>query len=232
VHTYILNIETSTKACSVALSENGNSIAVKEAIDLNYSHAEKLNLFIEEVMSSSNIEFSQLRAVSVSKGPGSFTGLRIGVSTAKGLSFALGIPLIGIDTLESMAVGFFNQNKCKADELLTPMIDARRKEVYMRIFDGALKPKSETEARVIDSDSFELWNAHSKIHLFGDGADKFADDFKSDNKIVVHKDFYPSAKFMSGISFEKYKAKAFEDVAYFEPYYLKDFIAIKPRKLF
>jgi tRNA threonylcarbamoyladenosine biosynthesis protein TsaB len=103
VHTYILNIETSTKACSVALSENGNSIAVKEAIDLNYSHAEKLNLFIEEVMSSSNIEFSQLSAVSVSKGPGSFTGLRIGVSTAKGLSFALGIPLIGIDTLESMA---------------------------------------------------------------------------------------------------------------------------------
>jgi len=229
---FILNIETSTKACSVALSENGNFITVKEAVDMDYSHAEKLNLFIGEVMKSSGLKFSQLSAVSVSKGPGSFTGLRIGVSTAKGLAYALAIPLISIETLKSMAVGFLSENVCQADELLVPMIDARRKEVYMQILDAGLNPKTKTEAKVIDSNSFEALYTDKKIHLFGDGVDKFAEEFNLNNRIAVHEGFYPSAQFMTGLSFQKFSAKSFEDVAYFEPYYLKDFIAIKPRKLF
>jgi tRNA threonylcarbamoyladenosine biosynthesis protein TsaB len=232
VNSYILNIETSTKACSVALSENGKLISFKEAVDLDYSHSEKLNLFLEETMITAGVKFSQLSAIAVSKGPGSYTGLRIGVSTAKGLAYALGIPLISIETLESMAVGYINQNKCKADVLLVPMIDARRKEVYMRIFDTGLNPKTKTEARVINSSSFEIWNEYAKIQLFGDGADKFAEDFKSNPGIIVKKGFYPSAKFMSELSYYKFKAKSFEDIAYFEPFYLKNFIAIKPRKLF
>jgi tRNA threonylcarbamoyladenosine biosynthesis protein TsaB len=135
VSIYILNIETSTKACSVALSENNELASFKEAVDLDYSHAEKLNLFIEEAMNTAGIKFSQLNAIAVSKGPGSYTGLRIGVSTAKGLAYALDIPLIAIETPESMASGFINQNILKADALLVPMIDARRKEVYLRVFD-------------------------------------------------------------------------------------------------
>ena len=229
---YILNIETSTKACSVSLSDNGKLLAVKEAVDMDYSHAEKLNLFIEEVMKSAGLKYSQLSAVSVSKGPGSFTGLRIGVSTAKGLAYALDIPLISIETLKSMAVGFLSENVCQADELLVPMIDARRKEVYMQIFDAGLNPNTKTEAKIIDSHSFEALYTEKKFHLFGDGAGKFAEEFNLDTRVVVHEGFYPSARFMTRLSFQKFKAKSFEDIAYFEPYYLKDFIAIKPRKLF
>lgn len=232
MNTNILNIETSTKACSVALANNGKLIAVKEAVDLDYSHAEKLNLFIGEVMKSSGLKYSQLSAIAVSKGPGSFTGLRIGVSTAKGLAYALAIPLISTETLESMAAGFLGKNKNGADELFVPMIDARRKEVYMRIFDRGLNPKSETKAEVIDSSSFKQWDAYRKIHLFGDGADKFEVDFKENSRVLIHQGFYPSAKFMVELSNQKFANKYFEDVAYFEPYYLKDFIAIKPRKLF
>lgn len=230
--TYILCIETSTKACSVALAKNGELLALKESVDQDYSHAEQLNLFIEEVMNQADIEFGQLNAISVSKGPGSFTGLRIGVSTAKGLAYALNIPLLSIDTLESMAVGFINQFPDKTNELLVPMIDARRKEVYMRIFDSEIIPKTKTKAEVIDGESFNNWEACQIIHLFGDGADKFEEDFKEDERVLVHKGFYPSAQFMTSLSDKKFKNENFEDVAYFEPYYLKEFIAIKPRNLF
>ena len=166
------------------------------------------------------------------KDPGSFTGLRIGVSTAKGLAYALNIPLLSVETLQSMAVGFTNQLTEKTDQLLVPMIDARRKEVYMRIFDSALIPKTNTAAEVIDGASFSKWHEYQEIHLFGDGADKFEEDFKEDDRVIIHKNIYPSAQYMTGISNQKFKSKAFEDVAYFEPYYLKEFIAIKPRKLF
>jgi tRNA threonylcarbamoyladenosine biosynthesis protein TsaB len=229
---HILCIETSTKACSVALARNGELLALKESVDQDYSHAEQLNLFIEEVMKQGKIEFSNLDAISVSKGPGSFTGLRIGVSTAKGIAYALNIPLISVETLESMAVGFLQSFVEDSDGLLVPMIDARRKEVYLRIYDSELNPKTETGAEVINEDSFNKWKDYKKIHLFGDGADKFDEDFKGNNQVLVHRDFYPSAKFMTGISNQKFKNKKFEDVAYFEPFYLKEFIAIKPRKLF
>ena len=229
---YILCIETSTKACSVALAKNGELLAFKESVDQDYSHAEQLNLFIEDVMKQAELEFSKLDAISVSKGPGSFTGLRIGVSTAKGLAYALNIPLLSVETLESMANGFLNGFSHDSNELFVSMIDARRKEVYMRIFDSELNPKTETAAEVIDEDSFIKWENYQKIHLFGDGADKFEEDFKENKQVLVHKDFYPSAKFMTGISNQKFIGKIFEDVAYFEPFYLKEFIAIKPRNLF
>jgi len=232
IENYILNIETSTKACSVSISNDGVLLAVKESVDMDYSHAEKLNLFIDEVIKSASLEFKQLKAIAVSKGPGSYTGLRIGVSTAKGLAYALQIPLISIDTLGSMANGFLMNSKCLKSEILVPMIDARRKEVYMRIFDFELKSLSETEAKVIDVNSFDKWSSYNSIHLFGDGADKFHDDFINDDRVVIHKKFYPSAEFMVALSYQKFKENNFEDVAYFEPFYLKDFIAIKPRKLF
>lgn len=232
MNTYILCIETSTKACSVALAINGELLALKESVDQDYSHAEQLNLFIEEVMDKGEIEFNQLNAISVSKGPGSFTGLRIGVSTAKGLAYALNIPLLSIETLESMAIGFLRKFPINTNELLVPMIDARRKEVYMSIFDSELNQKSKTKAEVIDLDFFNQWEGVQKIHLFGDGADKFEEDFKDNERVIVHKNFYPSAQFMTSLSDKKFKNKIFEDVAYFEPYYLKEFIAIKPRNLF
>ena len=232
MNTYILCIETSTKACSVALAKNGELLALKESIDKDYSHAEQLNLFIEEVMKQTGIEFKQLNAISVSKGPGSFTGLRIGVSTAKGLAYALNIPLLSVETLESMVAGFIHGHTNESKELFVPMIDARRKEVYMRIFDSALIPKTNTAAVVIDGDSFSKWHEYQELHLFGDGADKFEAEFKEDDKVNVHKNIYPSAQFMTGLSNQKFISKTFEDIAYFEPYYLKEFIAIKPRKLF
>ena len=232
MNTYILCIETSTKACSVALAKNSELLAFKESIDQDYSHAEQLNLFIEDVMKQAELEFGKLNAISVSKGPGSFTGLRIGVSTAKGLAYALNIPLLSVETLKSMANGFNQKRSNTPNELFVPMIDARRKEVYMRIFDSELVPKTKTAAEVIVKESFIKWEAYQKIHLFGDGADKFEEDFKENKQVLVHKEFYPSARFMTGISDQKFKSKNFEDVAYFEPYYLKEFIAIKPRNLF
>jgi len=232
MNNYILCIETSTKACSVALAKNGALLTFKESVDQNYSHAEQLNLFIEEVMKQAKLEFNQLDAISVSKGPGSFTGLRIGVSTAKGLAYALNIPLLSVETLESMAVGFLQQLSDKSGDLLVPMIDARRREVYLAVFDSELNAKIKTAAEVIDNDSFSKWTDYQNIHLFGDGADKFEADFKENEQVLVHKNFYPSAKFMTGLSNQNFKNKDFEDVAYFEPYYLKEFIAIKPRDLF
>ena len=228
----ILSIETSTKACSVALAENGNLISFLESVDFNYSHSEKLNLFIKDVFEKGDRKMNQLSAVSVSKGPGSFTGLRIGVSTAKGLAYALDIPLLAIETPKSMALGFVNENPIETNGLLIPMIDARRREVYMQMFNANLIHLCPTKALAVDRDSFLNYEQYGKIHLFGDGADKFEELFKEDSQIIVHENFYPSARFMIRPSLIALKNREFEDIAYFEPYYLKDFIAIKPRNLF
>lgn len=229
----ILHIETSTKACSVAISKNENVVSVVEAIDLGYSHAEKLNLFIEEALEKAKISIKDLNAVAVSKGPGSFTGLRIGVSTAKGIAYALDLPLLSCNTLDCIAYGFLSTHDISDKDLIIPMIDARRREVYMKIVDRDLNSISEIEAKVIDGQSFDAYsNAGRTIHLVGDGADKFIPDFEADTMVKVHTDIYPSASFMQPFAYQKYQDKNFEDLAYFEPYYLKDFIAIKPRKLF
>ena len=214
---YILNIETATKQCSVSVSKNNELIALRELAEENFNHAEKLHVFIEEVMTESNIKLSDLNAVSVSKGPGSYTGLRIGVSTAKGLCYALDIPLIAIDTLQIIA-----KQIQISEGIIQPMIDARRMEVFTASFDKNHQIVGQTKALVLDDNSFE--DIQEKIHFIGDGAQKSEAVLKSERFIFYSHLKYPSAKEMVELSYDAYLNKKFEDVAYFEPYYLKDFM--------
>ncbi len=216
----ILNIETATKNCSVSLAENGKTIALKEIATEQFSHAEKLHVFIEEVLNEAQRTFKDLDAVAVSKGPGSYTGLRIGVSTAKGLCYALNLPLIAVDTLEILANAV-----TVTSGVIIPMIDARRMEVFSAVFDAEKKKLRETQAEIIDENSYQ--EISETIHLIGDGAQKLQATL-TDPKFVFHSNVvYPSTKEMSILSFEKYKISDFENVAYFEPYYLKDFVLNK-----
>ena len=214
---YILNIETATKQCSVSVSKNNELIALRELAEENFNHAEKLHVFIEEVMTESNIKLSDLNAVSVSKGPGSYTGLRIGVSTAKGLCYALDIPLIAIDTLQIIA-----KQIQISEGIIQPMIDARRMEVFTASFDKKHQIVGQTKALVLDENSFE--DIQEKIHFIGDGAEKSEAVLKSERFVFYSHLKYPSAKEMVELSYDAYLNKKFEDVAYFEPYYLKDFM--------
>lgn len=214
---YILNIETSTRNCSVTLAKNGETIVCKEIAELGYSHAEKLHLFIEEIISEAKINFSDLNAIAVSKGPGSYTGLRIGVSAAKGLSFALDIPLISIDTLKSLAMQVSVENG-----LIIPMIDARRMEVYSAIFDNKFSKIRDVEAQILDENSF--FEIDKAIYIIGDSSEKAKTILTNNNIIYLDEIQFPSAKQMSLLSFEKFQNNDFEDVAYFEPFYLKDFL--------
>lgn len=218
---FILNIETATKNCSVSLAKEGNTIALAEISSEHYSHAEKLHIFIEDVIRQGGIKFSDLEAVAVSKGPGSYTGLRIGVSAAKGLCYALGIPLIAVDTLEILA----RQLAITERGVILPMIDARRMEVYNAVFDQNYFKIEDTAATIITEDSFKHIN--DTIYLLGDGILK-CKDILTDRKFIFHEHIvYPSAKEMSVLSYNKYKISDIEDVAYFEPFYLKDFILNK-----
>ena len=216
----ILNLETSSTNCSVCLAKDGVILAMKELNSENYSHAEKLHVFIEEVMMEATLKMADLEAIAVSKGPGSYTGLRIGVSAAKGLCYALGVPLISISTLKSMASQLKGINK---DDVIIPVLDARRMEVYSAIFDSQLNQVRETRAEIIDEQSFEAYIGSTSVHFLGSGAEKIKGIFNSEN-LTFHLDVVPSAKEMALISFDKFKNKDFEDVAYFEPYYLKDFV--------
>lgn len=217
---YILNIETSTKNCSVSLSLDGKTIALKEEATENFSHAEKLHVFIEVILNENNIRFQDLKAISVSKGPGSYTGLRIGVSAVKGLCYALGIPMIAIDTLELLSLQI-NVN----EGVIIPMIDARRMEVYSSIFNHEGIQIREIKAEIIDSNSYA--DIDKKIHLVGDGATKLKTILTSEKFIFHDKILYPTSDKMSKLAYDKYKAGDFVDVAYFEPYYLKDFVLNK-----
>jgi tRNA threonylcarbamoyladenosine biosynthesis protein TsaB len=223
----ILNIETATKNCSVSLSENDKILALIELNEGQFSHAEKLHTFILEVLKRSVKSMDNIDAISVSKGPGSYTGLRIGVSAAKGLCFALDKPMISVPTLTSLA----NAIKINEGEIIIPLLDARRMEVYSAVFDANHTQISDTKAEIIDETSFLEFLNKGKVHFLGDGAEKCKEIIKHKNA-VFHDNYYPSTKEMVNISFLKYTKKEFEDVAYFEPYYLKDFIAIKPKKLF
>lgn len=215
----ILNIETATKNCSVALSKDGKTLAIREIAEQNFSHAEKLHVFIEELLLETNVTFKDVKAVAVSQGPGSYTGLRIGVSAAKGLCYALSIPLIAVDTLEILA------RKIQISSgIILPMIDARRLEVYCAFFDSNYAKIRETKAEIIDENSFK--EETEIIHLIGDGAIKFK-EILTDKKFKYYPEIqFPSAAEMSLISFQKFKNNQFEDVAYFEPFYLKDFVLI------
>lgn len=236
----ILCIETSTAVCSVALVDNGNVIALKESLD-GQNHAEKITIFIDELMKEAGVAYKDLDAVAVSMGPGSYTGLRIGVSTAKGFCYALDKPLIAVDTLAAMAHGCISSqlsaishqpitnSQQTLSTVLCPMIDARRMEVYSAFFNEKLERISDTEALIIDENSFMEMKRNNHLYLFGDGADKLASLFENDDNVTVIEKFHCSAAYMSALAEEAYKNKDFVDVAYFEPFYLKNFVPGIPK---
>lgn len=226
---YFLAIETATTVCSAALFKGDQLLACKEE-NGGYSHAEKLAVFIDELLKENQIDHSQLKAVLVSKGPGSYTGLRIGVSLAKGICFSLQIPLIAISTLKSMAWGAKQSLNKLDDSSLCPMIDARRMEVYAAFYNSQLDIVREIQADVIDENSYLDQLDKNKIYFFGNGAEKCVDVIKHENAHFIA-DFQPSAAFMGELGNEKYLSNKFEDLAYFEPYYLKEFKALKGKVL-
>jgi len=226
----ILQLETATTSCSVALALDGKVIACKELQEKNI-HASHITLFIQQVIEEAGKSLTDMDAVAVSMGPGSYTGLRIGVSTAKGLCYALDIPLIAINTLQSMANGMISSGKFDNNFFLyCPMIDARRMEVYTAVYDLHLNEIHTIQAKIIENDSFDELLKNNKIVFFGDGAFKCHDILDNPNALILS-DFINSAKDMSSLALEKFKKQDFEDIAYFEPFYLKDFIFIKPRTL-
>jgi tRNA threonylcarbamoyladenosine biosynthesis protein TsaB len=215
----ILHLETATTVCSVALSYEGKLISVKEE-NKGFTHAEHLTVFIEEVLLSVNKTFASLDAIAVSKGPGSYTGLRIGVATAKGLCYGLGKPLIGVNTLASIAVGANYKNNKISN--VCAMLDARRMEVYTAIFDKKGNEIKATEALILDETSLAKELEMDEILFVGDGAKKFK-EICSHPHAKFDLDFHPSAAHMIDIAYQKFQLKQYEDVAYFEPFYLKEF---------
>jgi tRNA threonylcarbamoyladenosine biosynthesis protein TsaB len=220
---YILNIETATTNCSVSLSKNGKTILLKEDYNNNYSHAERLHIYIDAVLNEAGITSKDLDAVAVSKGPGSYTGLRIGVSAAKGLCFALDKPLVSVSTLEALA-----HQVIYNDGVIVAMLDARRMEVYSAIFDSKYHQIRETEAQIIDADSFNSYLQEGKVYFIGNGVEKTKTLINHPNAVFIE-DKLPSANEMSFLVYNKFKIMDTENVAYFEPYYLKDFVALKPK---
>lgn len=229
----ILNIETSTEVCSVSLAENGKTLYQKESTE-GLNHSKLLTVFIEDLLSENNIDINKIDAVAVSKGPGSYTGLRIGVSVAKGLCYGLGKPLIGIGSIEAMgyyvaknAGEFYNASD--GEELLfCPMIDARRMEVYTALFENGGKPVSEVTAEIIDENAFANHLQTKKILFFGNGAEKCREKLTHENALFKGPE-KTTARFMQNLAEIKYNKKEFENVAYFEPFYLKDFVATIPK---
>ena len=213
----ILCIETASTNCSVALGVNGKLLALKEDYDSSYSHAERLHIFIKELLEENSIKLEDLDAIAVSKGPGSYTGLRIGISAAKGLCFSLDIPLISVSTLTSIAM------QVKEKGTIIPMMDARRMEVYTAAFNAKGDQIEATSAKILDEDSYLEHLEKGIVHFIGSGVEKF-------QKICMHsnarfiENILPSAAQMVELATLKHKISDFEDVAYFEPYYLKDFM--------
>jgi len=220
----ILNIETSTTNCSVSLSKEGETLVLKEDYNNNYSHAERLHIYIDAVLKEAKLSINNLDAVAISKGPGSYTGLRIGVSAAKGFCFAIDKPLISVATLEALAL----QIKIK-EGVIVPMLDARRMEVYSAIFDLNYKQIRETQAQILDESSFSDYLKQGKVYFIGNGVEKTKAIINHPNAVFIEGKL-PSANEMSRLAYIKHKKNDIEDVAYFEPYYLKDFIALKTKK--
>jgi len=213
MNNYILHLETATKVCSVAISNNGTVISIKETVSDGYTHSESLTLFIQDVLNQAQLALADLSAVSVSAGPGSYTGLRIGLSTAKGLCFALNIPLIAIDTLTAL------KNVIPSGEMpVIPMLDARRMEVYAQVFDTDGQTLQEIDAIVLTEDSFSDFEP---FIVLGDGAAKCKEMWGHRN-ITWNENVLSSAKGQATIAYEKFQKKEFENLAYFSPIYLKD----------
>ena len=223
----ILHIETATRNCSVALSHSGKLLALKENYSENYSHSEQLHGFIQRVLKKADMQASFIDAVAVSKGPGSYTGLRIGVAAAKGICFALDIPLIGINSLEVLA----GKANLIEETLLFPMFDARRMEVYTMVLNEKKEVLKPTFAEIITENSFDSFPKDKKWIFMGEGAQKCKTllnaphiDYRDDLK-------FPSTKEMIPLAWESYKVKKFEDAAYFEPFYLKEFFTNAKKKI-
>ncbi len=223
----VLSIESATKNCSVALAADGEIMALKEVQEEKFSHSEKLHSFILEVMASADRQLKEIDAVAVSKGPGSYTGLRIGVSAAKGLCYALDKPLISVPTLESLA----RQVDLTDDGMIIPLLDARRMEVYSAVYNSRYEEVRETRAEVIEPHSFEQYLEGNKVCFLGDGAEKTKEVIQHPNAVFIGNRF-PSAREMAAIAEKKAQDRQFEDLAYFEPFYLKDFVAGKPKRYF
>lgn len=219
----ILNVETATKNCSVGVAKNGQTLAVVEAAADQYIHSEKLHQFIKQCLEKASVSFADLDAIAVSNGPGSYTGLRIGVSAAKGLCYALNIPLIALNTNDVLA------NAAPLNTMQTHLltvIDARRNEVFARVYNAEQHPETDIEAVVLEPG---MYKHLSPLTVVGDAAQKTAQLLEHPQLEAVH--CFPSATHMAALSAEKFKASNFANLAYHEPYYLKDFVAGKPKKL-
>lgn len=221
----ILHIETSSKNCSVAISDGEELLCVCEEVSENYKQSESLHTFVEWALEGAEISLKDLDAVSLGMGPGSYTGLRIGASSAKGFCYGLKIPLIAVNSMETMVEPFLDQNF----DYIIPLLDARRMEVYTAVFDGSSgKMLTETEAKILDETSFQEFK-DKKVIFVGDGASKAKEIFQLP-EAEFNADVYPSAKYLIRKAVGKFNNKDFENVAYFEPFYLKEFQGVKKKK--
>ena len=227
----ILHIETSTSACSVAVSECGQCVFTREDLSSQPSHATKLGVFVEEALSFADSHAMPLDAVAVSQGPGSYTGLRIGVSMAKGLCYGRGLRLIGVPTLEAQCVPvLLYHDELPSDALLCPMIDARRMEVYAAVYDRALRVVRSIQADIVDESTYVPYLDRAPVYFFGEGAAKCRERITHPNARWID-GIRPLARMMLPLAERAIAREQWEDVAYFEPFYLKDFVAGKPKKI-
>ena len=220
----ILSIETATPVCSVALHQEGKILGIYE-LHSEKSHSEQLSVLIEQICKQNNLTLKEISAVAVSQGPGSYTGLRIGTATAKGLCFALQKPLIAVNTLEAMVWQI--SDWVEPNTLLCPMIDARRMEVYCLLANPEKEILEPTQALIVEESSFEKYLSEQKIVFFGNGASKCKDILKHQNAIFWE-NLHPSARSIGQIAWQKYQSAVFENLIYFEPFYLKDFVGMQP----
>lgn len=223
----ILNIETSTPVCSASIARNGECLAIRESFE-DKSHASLLTVFIDELLQEVNIDASDLDAVCISEGPGSYTGLRIGVSVAKGICYAKNIPLLAVNTLKAMAAMAVKTHN-NEQATFCSMIDARRMEVYSALFDFYLNDQRKTIAEVIDEGSYKDMLDNKKIVFYGNGAMKCKEKITGSNAVFID-NIYPSANYMAPLAQNAFDSNEFKNVAYFEPFYLKDFVATTPKR--
>ena len=224
---FIISIETSTPVCSIAIHHDGQLLA-QELIQKEQSHSSTLNPAIDHLLSMCDLRLNDISAVAISKGPGSYTGLRIGTSTAKGLCYAMDIPLIAINTLEAMAHNVSRFNVSEA--MLCPMLDARRMEVYAMLFDSNLNVLEETKPVILDNDSYHDHLKSKEIMFFGNGASKVKKVIDNSNARIIEV-VIPEAQYIGDLAYKKFVENEFEDTAYFEPFYLKEFMATKPKSM-
>lgn len=225
----ILHIDTSTSVCSVAVSEDGLCIYHEEDLTGQH-HAELLGTYVDQALTFIDSHAIPLDAVAVSSGPGSYTGLRIGVSMAKGICYALGIPLLSVPTLQLLTVPVLLGRELEDDALLCPMIDARRMEVYAAVYDRALREVRGTQADIVEADTYKEWLEQHPVYFIGNGAEKCRQVIEHPNARWIE-GIVPLAKHMFPLAEKKLLNQQTEDVAYFVPFYLKDFVAKTPKKL-